>query len=174
MKRSIRVAAFGLTAMMAAMAQAGPDHPEHAAPATSKELDKMKSLVGVWEGKSPEGPVRAEYATTAAGSAVVEKLFPGTPHEMMSVYTIDDKGKLTMTHYCALGNHPELALKKATPNQLELELAAAHPAVDPKTAHMHNVVLAFDGADHLTETWTSMEANGQKGHSAVFDLKRKK
>jgi hypothetical protein len=143
----------------------------------SKELERMKSLVGQWEGTSSPtdkamGPVRIEYSVTAAGSAVVERLFPGTPHEMMSVYAVDDKGKLVMTHYCALGNHPQMTLKSAGPDKLELELAA-QSNVDPKTMHMHGVAFAFDGPDHMTETWTSFD-RGQKKETKVFDLKRKK
>jgi hypothetical protein len=45
-------------------------------------------------------PVRVEYRVTGAGSAVVETLFPGTPHEMVTVYHAR-KGVLCMTHYCA-------------------------------------------------------------------------
>ena len=46
---------------------------------------------------------------TAAGSAVHETIFPGTGHEMVSMYHADGKD-LIMTHYCALGNQPRMKL----------------------------------------------------------------
>ena len=53
----------------------------------SKEYERMKQLVGVWEGTSNMGKegqtIRVEYRLTAGGSAIVETLFPGTPEEMI-------------------------------------------------------------------------------------------
>ena len=61
----------------------------------SKEFERMKQLVGVWEGTSDMGKegekVRVEYRLTAGGSALVETLFPGSAEEMVSVYH-DRKG----------------------------------------------------------------------------------
>ena len=56
-------------------------------------LDTMKKLVGEWvmvgkDGK-PTDQVASSMRVTANGSAVVETLFPGTPHEMLSVYFMD-------------------------------------------------------------------------------------
>ena len=75
------------------------------------QFEKMKSLAGHWKGTSTSygktEPAEVIYETSSAQSVVVEKLFPGTPHEMVSVYR-DEKGRLEMTHYCMLKNHPEL------------------------------------------------------------------
>ena len=96
-------------------------------PAASAELARVKALAGRWIGTSsgPESedqPVTAEYRVTSGGSAVVETLFAGTDHEMVSVYH-DRSGRLTVTHYCMLGNQPEFALAGGAPNRLELSLA---------------------------------------------------
>ncbi len=52
----------------------------------SKEFERMKQLVGAWEGTSDMGKegakVRVEYRLTAGGSALVETLSPGAPEEM--------------------------------------------------------------------------------------------
>ena len=48
--------------------------------------------------------------TTGGGSAVTETLFPGTAHEMMSVYHMDGDD-LVLTHYCAGGNQPRMMLE---------------------------------------------------------------
>ena len=54
----------------------------------SKGFERMKELTGVWEGTSnmaKEGEkVRVEYRLSSGGSSIVETLFPGTPHEMVS------------------------------------------------------------------------------------------
>ena len=43
------------------------------------------------------------YSVIAAGSAVHEHMFPGGPHEMVTVYHLDGPD-LLLTHYCAAGN----------------------------------------------------------------------
>jgi hypothetical protein len=68
---------------------------EHAMPAKAlpTELESLKKLVGTWQGKAQMGtqeiPVTIVYESTAGGTAVLERLFPGTPHEMTSVYTAE-------------------------------------------------------------------------------------
>ena len=76
---------------------------------------KLKTLAGSWKSKTshdekedakkehadvdPE-EVAVTFKLTGAGSALMETQFPGTPHEMVSVYHVDGK-ELRMTHYCA-------------------------------------------------------------------------
>ena len=91
----------------------------------SKELQKIKALVGTWVGEMDNGkgpmPVEINYKVTAAGSAVVETFHPGTPMEMVTVYH-DEKGKLAMTHYCMLGNQPKMKLVDSSENKVFLDL----------------------------------------------------
>jgi len=47
------------------------------------------------------------YKVVSNGSAVRETLFPGTPEEMVTMYHMDN-GRLTATHYCAMGNQPRM------------------------------------------------------------------
>src|SRR5437868_7105013 len=97
--------------VLAAPAFAG-DH-EHMKPVASmpKEFDSLKTLAGTWEGTGmmdgKEQAVTVVYEVTSGGSILVERLMPGTPGEMISVYHRDGK-TLSMTHYCALGNQPEM------------------------------------------------------------------
>src|SRR5437868_1614896 len=75
----------------------------------SPEFDRMKSLAGTWKGivDMGQGPVdmTVEYRVVSGGSVVEERLFAGTPKEMVTMYH-DRKGKLALTHYCMLGNQP--------------------------------------------------------------------
>src|SRR4030067_3693709 len=68
----------------------------------SRDFEKMKELVGVWQGKADMGKgmetIKATYELTSAGNAIVERLFIGHTHEMVTVY-YDFKGKLSMTNY---------------------------------------------------------------------------
>ncbi len=59
-------------------------------PAThSKDFETMKTFIGTWEGRGDMGKgsetIKVTYELTSAGNAILERLFPGTPHEMMTV-----------------------------------------------------------------------------------------
>src|SRR5271156_1678238 len=113
MKMKIRYLALAIPMLLTAnLAFAG----SHDMPSvkTSAQLDRMKELVGTWKGTSPdmdEGTIEVRYHLSSGGTAVVETISPGSPHEMTTVY-YDEGGKLTMTHYCMLGNHPIMHLTK--------------------------------------------------------------
>ena len=146
-----------------------------AQPAGSAEFERMKQLVGAWEGTSDMGKeggkVRVEYRLTAGGSALIETLFPGSSEEMVSVYH-DRKGKLAMTHYCMLRNQPRMTLAKADPQSIELVFAKKGNDIDPAgEKHMHAVRIAFIDADHITQKWTMFE-NGKDSGAVTLKLTR--
>lgn len=132
----------------------------------SKEYERMKQLIGVWEGTSNMGkegqPVRVEYRLTAGGSAIVETLFPGTPEEMISVYH-DRKGKLSMTHYCMLQNQPSMKLREAGVATLDFVFAKGSGINSKKDAHMHALTISFVDKDHIVQNWTYFEDGKEKG-----------
>jgi len=138
----------------------------------SKEFERIKELVGVWEGTSNKDgeKVTVKYKLTSGGSAIVEELFPDTPHEMVSVYY--DKGdKLSMTHYCMLRNRPHMELTKADTNGLNFVLATDSYINAGKDAHMHALHITFVDNDHVTQEWTMFE-NGKEKQVAIFKLSR--
>jgi hypothetical protein len=119
-----------------------------------------------------ETPVTVTYETSSNGSVVVETLSPGTPHEMVSVY-YDDNGKLSMTHYCAVGNQPHLALEDSSGNEIDLVFASG-TNLDPKKDHyMHDVSFEFKGDNSFVQEWTSFE-NGKEKEVATFTFTRAK
>jgi len=128
--------------------------------AGSAELQRIKLLAGKWEGTAvtqgqPAQTVRAEYQITSGGSAVSEKIFVGTPTEMVSIY-YDRGGKLAMTHYCAMHNRPQLELTQVTPTALELTLAP-NGEVNPSDMHMHALSLDFPSPGKLIQRWTAWQ-----------------
>ncbi len=140
----------------------------------SKEFERMKELVGVWEGTSSmpkEGEkVKVEYRLSSGGSAIIETLFPGKADEMTSVY-YDNKGQLTMTHYCALRNQPRMKLQNADDQNLHF-LFLDGSNIDPrKDAHMHALTISFVDKDHIIQKWTLFVDGKEKGMS-VFELSR--
>ena len=136
----------------------------------------MKALAGHWEGSSNEGKmeekVAVDYKLTSGGTAMLETLFPGTPHEMISVYH-DQAGKLMMSHYCMLGNQPLMELKKADANAMNFELAKGGTIDPKKDTHMHGLSIAFLDPDKITHWWSFYE-NGRQTKTTIFQLMRVK
>jgi len=139
------------------------------------EFERVKQLVGVWEGTSDMGKpgekTRVEYRLTSGGSALIETLSPGNEEEMVSVYH-DQKGKLAMTHYCALRNQPHMTLVKSDAQSLELVFAKKGNDINPaKEKHMHAVSFVFTDNDHIVQKWTMFD-KGKKAEEVAFKLTR--
>ena len=143
---------------------------------SSAELETVKSLAGKWMGTARhsngnEEQTTVEYQVTSGGSAVEEKLFPGTPHEMISMYH-DQGGKLAMTHYCMLGNQPQMELKSAVAGRIDLEASVQTRSALFGQMYMSSLVIEQPAADQLVETWTAVDASGKPMDSTVLTLKK--
>ena len=152
---------------------AGPADKPHKG---SAEFERMKSLVGTWKGKADmgEGPMEftVEYRLVAGGSAIEERIFAGSPKEMVTMYH-DKKGKLSLTHYCMLGNRPGMLLKSSDDKTLNFDFDATCGVDDKSEMHMHSLSIKFDEADTITQNWQLFE-NGKTKDSHPFTLKRVK
>ena len=153
--------------------------PAAAAPPDSKAaFERLKSLAGSWEGKAGQGdPLQpgavVRWETISAGTAVMETLFPGTPHEMRSVYFLDG-GELVLTHYCAMGNQPRMKLSPATTDRTLMFEFAGGTNLDPaKDVHIHSGRLKLVGPDALEAEWTVWGGGKQTGANR-FVLERKR
>jgi hypothetical protein len=144
----------------------------------SKDFERLKQIVGVWEGTTSMGEGKedqkftVEYKLTSGGSAIVETLFPGTPHEMVSVY-YDKDGRLEMTHYCMLGNRPQMTLKKADHKNMTFELSGDSEIKVDTEPHMHALTISFVDDNNIVESWKYYE-NGRTKETSIFKLKRTK
>jgi hypothetical protein len=143
----------------------------------SKDFEKMKELVGVWEGTTDMGkgmmPIKATYELTSAGNAIIERLFVGLPHEMVTVY-YDYNGKLAMTHYCSLGNQPHMELMNPGKTNMLFVLSKKNPNLSSvKETHMHSLNISFDNKDTIIHTWSLYE-KGKKKSDSVIKLTRPK
>ena len=173
MKRSGLAFLLPLTLLAAVRPAAGA---ETATVSAAAAFDQLKALAGEWAGMAVEEqsfPVTVQYRVTGNGSAVVETQFPGTPHEMVTVY-YRDGNDLVLTHYCAAGNQPRMKLDAAASKPDELRFAFTGGSnLDPaKDMHMHEVRIALLSGDKIESDWTAYQ-NGQKAHTAHFQLTRK-
>ena len=177
MKKTILISAVILSVFSAGLARAAEKEECKLPPpyVGSAEFQKMKTLAGTWEGAdpmAPDGKMKVIYEVTSNGSAVLERMGPGTPSEMVTVYH-DEKGKLAMTHYCAIGNQPKLALESASPDKIKLAFAKSN-VIDPKKEdHMHSLEITFLGPDQVKEEWTGYKG-GKLLKPTVFTLTRAK
>jgi hypothetical protein len=136
-------------------------------------FDNLKGLAGDWAMVGGDGSVAVTYRLTAGGSAVVETLFPGSPHEMVTVYTVD-KGDVVLTHYCAEGNQPHMkAVKGGDAKTIEFKFDGGGNIKSPKDGHMHEATFVFVDADHVKSSWLFYE-DGKAGESKEFSLVRMK
>jgi hypothetical protein len=145
--------------------------------ADKKAFDRFKTLVGDWTGKAGEvggqmGETKVSYKLVGGGTTLVETLFGGEPHEMISMYHMDGDS-LMMTHYCAAGNQPTFKLKPGKDKDTYVLDFAKGSNMKPNDMHMHTVEFKFDGPDHVTATWTSY-MDGKSAGAVQFDIKRDK
>ena len=140
----------------------------------SAEFQRLKGLAGVWQGSEVKGDkeekIDVEYQVVSNGSAVMEKLFPGTPHEMVTVY-YDKKGKPAMTHYCAVGNRPQMDMVSSDETQMKFDLAGSSDIDAAQEAHMHTLTISFIDPDHIEQRW-QMYQDGKAGEAVQFKFAR--
>ncbi len=146
------------------------------APPAAASFDRLKALAGDWidvDGTSGmKDRVAVTYRLTGAGSAVVETLFPGTPHEMMTVYHKDGRD-LVLTHYCSAGNQPRMRATAVTGNVIAFAFDGGTNVDPSKDMHMHAARIELVSPDEIRSEWVSWEGGKPTDHVGRFHLKRK-
>jgi len=157
------------------------DHQDTKQPPAAKNagMEILKQLVGEWIALDAKGQpttqVVSVFKVTAGGSAVHETIFPGTPHEMVSVYHLDGKD-LVLTHYCAAKNQPRMKADPTAPaNKLVFKFAGGANIDPAKDMHMHEGSITLINADNIEWAWHGW-ANGKAvdEHKVAMKLARKK
>ena len=148
-----------------------------AAPPAADCLAKLQSLVGDWSGTAghdgPGSAVHVTYRLTAGGSAVVESLLPGTPHEMMTVYHLDGD-RLMLTHYCVMKNQPHMVLDPAsTDDEFIFSFAGGTNLTPGHGSYMASGRIRFVDADTIESAWELL-SDGKPAGTNRFVLKRVK
>lgn len=123
---------------------------------TGRAFQKLRALVGTWEGTDGQGGVvRSKFESVASGTAVLETLSMSGMDEMLTVYTVD-KETIALMHYCPTNNQPQM---RAIPpagviKELSFEFQRAGNLPDLNVGHEHKLVLQFKDEDHIVERWT--------------------
>jgi len=134
-----------------------------------RSFDKLKTLVGTWEGKTSQGQTaQVTFRLTGGGSALLSEI----DHEnMISVFHLDGD-RLLMTHYCAAGNQPRMVGRLSPDGKtLTFDFLDATNLASSQAGHMNRVVFILPDATHQVEEWTFLSEG--KERTEVFTLARK-
>ena len=136
-------------------------------------FDKLKALVGAWQGTSKDGkPVTVSYALVSDGSALMEDLGHGTEMNMITMYN-PDGDRLMMTHYCGSHNQPRMRAEMFPDGKsLKFTFLDATNLASPDAGHMDRLVVSFQDPDHFTQEWTWTDKGAS--NTEVFHFARKK
>ena len=168
---------IALVSILTSCVASKTDMGQHDAAQSAQAFEMLESFAGRWQGTmvgaESQGPVELSYEVTSGGSVVMERLFRGSPHEMVSMYHRDGE-RLLMTHYCSQGNQPRMQLDSFTASpetRASFSLADATNWKGPQALIMHNVRLYSTDKDHMGADWVAW-VNGKPDHSASFAFKR--
>jgi hypothetical protein len=165
-------------ALVLSLGLAADDKHDHKQ-AKNPALERLKALEGTWVAADKDGKpteqVVSVFKIIGAGSAVHETIFPGTGHEMVTVYHPDGKD-LVLTHYCAAGNQPRLKLDAKSPKDELRFVFTGGSNLNPATdMHMHEGSIKFLDKDRIEWSWQGYD-KGQPAaeHKVKMTLLRKK
>lgn len=137
-------------------------------------FEKIRSLIGEWDGTLPDGkPIKISYQEISGG-AIVEIYHSQDPMwwNMSSAYH-RDKEKIMLTHFCSWGNHPRMAAIVPTGAIKRLEFDFIDiTKTQPQNGYMRNVAFEFKSEDHILHHWLWQEQDKQV--PLTLTLKRKK
>lgn len=175
--RAVSCGLLGLSLGLAGAATGAADDAPAAPVAATAAFEALKGLNGTWT--IGEAPADAEAATivyklTGGGSALVENMFPGSAHEMVTVYHLNGDD-LVLTHYCAVGNQPHMKLdrKASTPTSLVFAFDGGTNFDPSKDMHMHEGRFELLADGRVKATWTAFK-DGKPAGSHEFTMSRSK
>jgi hypothetical protein len=186
MKRAIILAAtVALVLVSARFARADQSKPADAsaaAPQTAvydaaSAFEFLKTLTGEWERSASDhehgsSSRSVTYKVTAAGSSVMETIYPGDPSEMITIYHMDGDD-LLLTHYCALQNAPVMKFEKSSkPGEIKFGFHGG-TNFDPKAdMHVHEGVMRIKDANTIESSFVTYSGGKPDGNPSGV-LKRK-
>jgi len=137
-------------------------------------FEKLKSLVGEWQGKLEDGATaQVSYELMSGGSVLVETMTPTKEHTMVTMYH-QNGDNLMATHYCAAGNQPRMQASPAggEVKKLDFRFVDATNLAKTSPTYMKNLVVTFQDNDHFTQMWTWSQDG--KETASLFKFERKK
>lgn len=135
-------------------------------------FDKLKGLVGQWEGTSEKGTEKGRVTTTyelvSNGSALLERIHLEDGSEIPTLYYLDSN-RLMLTHYCIAGNQPTMQAEILGPasNELRFRFVKATNLASGNAGHMHDVVIKLVNPDQFTANWSWHESGKAAFHVVI-------
>ena len=123
---------------------------------TTPAFDQLKSLVGHWEGTTPDGKKgQASYELISNGSVVMERMHPGNEPDMITMYSLEGD-RILVTHYCSMGNQPTMQTAPSPAANGKLDFAFLHlaGAKSPDEGHMVSLSVSMPDKNHFNQVWT--------------------
>ncbi len=142
---------------------------------TDTRFVAITKLAGDWQtDMDGDGTMEGacSFRVTSGGHAVLETMFPGTDHEMLTIYCMDH-GKLRVTHYCTLGNAPSMVASAGDAKRMVFDYDSGANVTPGSGNYMGGLALDIKDADHFDASWTHYEA-GKKVDPVTFSWSRKK
>lgn len=138
-------------------------------------LGAMRKLEGRWESADANNDGKADqtvtYKATAGGTVIVETLFPGEPHEMVTTYH-KDGDRLVATHYCMMGNQPRLrSTDESGAGKFVFAFDGGANVNATEGDYMGALTFEILSDDQVKSTWTHF-VKGKAGDQVSFELKR--
>jgi len=125
---------------------------------------QLTSLVGEWKGVLDKTEIKLKYTLIGNGSALMEESRPGIEAPMFTMFTVDGD-HLIATHYCSMGNQPQMMTKTIadpSPKSLTFSLSHVYGLKTPDDWHNTGLTLTLEDTQHLTQVWT-YEYKGKTG-----------
>ena len=153
-----------------------PGSASKPAAAAHPGFERLKSLVGEWEGKTSTGAaLRASYKLMSSGTVLVESLNTADGTDMITVYH-PDGDRLMVTHFCASNNQPRMATRPGVPDSgpFVFDFVDVTNLENSREGVMTGVTVAIQDADHFSQTWTFRDKPGGAAQTDTFQYARKK
>ena len=126
-------------------------------------FDRMKSLVGVWEGQWSPGTTSTivTYSLTGNSSVLVEDYLVGQT-TMSTLYHLDGD-ELMLTHYCSVGNQPRMKLAAVSPDGLELVFDQFDGTNLEARGYSERLTLTFEDENHIAVFYRGSKNGSSSG-----------
>ena len=143
-------------------------------PASGSAVDRLMSLVDVWNGNDQSGKPVADSIRLVSNNTALEGNFQSDQnHQMVTMYA-PDGSRVALTHYCSMGNQPHMQTPalNADASEVVFSFISATNLASDNDKRLHRMMLKIEDSDHFSETWT-LHVNG-KEQTETFHFTRKR
>ena len=137
-------------------------------------FDKLKALLGEWEGQTQDGsPREASYQLISGGTALMETLQSEAEPPMVTIYIVDGD-RVALTHYCTANNQPRMQTEPIAgdPKVLDFTFTGGTNLTSADHPHIDGLVVTFQDEDRFTQKWFWKESGNDEFTTIQFTRKK--